>query len=439
MSLVSRKSSLKLIVFISYCLFSFLLKGLLTGEVFFNLVDCFITVFLFLLITIFFKITYRFTTTLIVILFVVFNYQNLNSVLLLLINVPKIGMILLTLTFVLLGYLYEYKFIFILIGLSFGSFVSRYLKLVKIPDSNSFNLVELPDKRNLPDIYMFLLDGYTSDYYLNKDFRFKNDLTPFLIKNKFSVLGNSITEYNITYPSLFSAFNFYPISRVDNSIFYIDMNVSNTVDRYLADRNLLQLLSVNGYNLELDSYLFKKHEVNDIKLDYNFLIGFVNGMSFSKYFLFKDVNSKSSKWEYLNFQNKKSSNIFYFKHYTNTHSPFNFKNYVGRKDLNVHGNKYLSSILFQNQITIREINSIHERYLNNKKPYMIVIFGDHGSHLMDISETHGAIFAYFSRGGKYFTPSSALDFSEKFVKAYFYPHMELTKRKPYVNSSYLYR
>ena len=326
-----------------------------------------------------------------------------------------------------------------MVGLSIGGFVSRYTNLVTKPESNNFDLVKLSETNNLPDVYMYLLDGYTSDYYLNKDFKFKNNLTPFLIQNKFSTINNSASEYNITYPSVFSVFNFRPISSVDNSIFYIDMNVSNSVDRYLADRNLLNLLLINGYNLELDSYLFKNQKSNDIIFDYNFLIGFINGMSFSKYFLFKELNSHASKWEFLSIQNKKSLNKFYFKHFLNTHSPFYYKNYISRNDLNVDKNKYISSVLFQNQIIIREINSIKEQYLNNKRPYIIVIFGDHGSHLVDIRETHGAIFAYFSRGGKYFTPSSALDFSEKFVKAYFYPQMELTKRKPYINSSYLYR
>jgi hypothetical protein len=69
---------------------------------------------------------------------------------------------------------------------------------------------------NDPDIYYFILDGYSSSAALKEQFGWENkEMDSFLRENKFYVAGMSRSNYNLTPFSLSSTFNLDYLNRVD--------------------------------------------------------------------------------------------------------------------------------------------------------------------------------------------------------------------------------
>ena len=425
------------LIFILFLFASFILKASTTNEYLYNLTDFFIVTIFFIIINFFLKINNKIVTFLLLISFLLFNFQGLNTFILLLTNKLKWFYFICIFFFIFLSYkkCNNIVLLFLLFSYSFVFFIFRYPNIVKEPcctESISYN--RNLKQSELPDIYVYLLDGYTSDKNLRYYFNYQNQLSQFLRNLNFNVTDSSTSVYNKTFPTFFSFFNLSLITNKNNSYFYLNQNNNQTTQDYLCDINLLKILKNSNYKLILDTYLFNNPNKFKFSFDKSFVMNFINGMSFSKYFIF----DSTSFYNYENTNDKINPNLFYFKHFTFTHSPFVYTNYINYSNNHID-NMYISSIEYQNNVIKSAITKVLKQYERNKKPLQILIFGDHGSHIKNIEESKGNYLAYFSKNSINLNPKSSFDFSRNLVNKYFDSSINLSIKYQTLTSQYINR
>ncbi|MFC1743583.1 sulfatase-like hydrolase/transferase [Candidatus Riflebacteria bacterium] len=274
--------------------------------------------------------------------------------------------------------------------------------------------------RDLPDIYLFLLDGYARDDILKKYYQYDNsNFSQFLKKKGFRILKNSHSNYGFTLPALSSLFNFSlhqfgpehkGLTLKDNKIF----------TRLIWNNRLLPLLKSLGYT----SVSFDSGGGRDIHLRSVDVFFATPGWNLSDFqvllirttiipYLVDALHKCSKKffiWDLYNINRKRffytlkkveeiSKNPglkFVFAHFLQPHEPFLFnadgsaKNPPPGVDGTVwfipfkgrNKEDYIKGYTGQLSFLNNKIKSLVDRiFSNSKKEPIIIIFSDHGPAL----------------------------------------------------------
>ena len=254
---------------------------------------------------------------------------------------------------------------------------------------------------SIPDIYYIILDAYTGQYSLEKNFNFdNNDFYEFLTENNFYVVKHANSNYEETYKSLSSSLNMNYVNEIDNYNLQkrIDLGyemiennqlMSNAKDKGYKiinffsgwgptrDIPLADLNVCNEYRGTLDSELFSM-VLNKSILDPFFVKLFENDRK-------ELVNCHFEKIKSIHKISEKP--IFVFAHITIPHGPYIYGpngEHISPESIQLGDKieskeKYIGQLKHTNTLTKDALNTIlnAEKYVEN--PPIIVIQGDHGS------------------------------------------------------------
>lgn len=297
--------------------------------------------------------------------------------------------------------------LFVIFMLSFQLYnFSTLFFLGKTINNNSYKLEEMIIK---PDIYHFVLDGYSSQSALYQFYKFDN--IEFINKLRdmgFKIYSNATSPYNQTLPTMSSIFNMEYIKKIASSppasIQMRNWGASSykgTLPTYLNDNGYNFAFSSNGYGFLSFPENYDINAVNNnimLSVFFNEIIN--NTWWGSKLFKYKSNYGIYEKTiNALNFRSYERipKPFFYYAHILSPHPPFNinrngeitneYKNFSTSIDDASHATKmdpllieeykkgYIEKLIFTNSTIIKQIEYILKN-VGGKKT--IIIHGDHG-------------------------------------------------------------
>ena len=299
-----------------------------------------------------------------------------------------------------------------------------------------------------PDIFYVILDGYSSENSLNKYWHFNNsEFMTFLKQKGFYVAGESKTNYNVTIASLASSLNCSYINIKNGHL----INKVESQDLYeMIDNNkIYNYLMSNGYEImPYTIFDIDNHRAKTIK-DWNpaqrvtlwdYVVGVWNrntsqrmiGESFFQYN--KNCFNYLDSCAEISISTNKPH--FYFIHSLATHTPYVIDSLgVFTFEKSYNRDKYLESLKYSNKRITTFINNVLNK--SQQKP-IIIIQGDHGSHLNDIDESLTILNAYYFPDTKYdllYKNISPVNSFRVLLNKYFNAKLSLLPDKQY-NVSY---
>ena len=265
-----------------------------------------------------------------------------------------------------------------------------------------------------PDIYYIILDSYTSNASLKRYWDFDNlEFTNFLKERGFYFSEGSKSNYNYTPSSLSSSLNSSYLN-VKNKAIY-SLTDRNRLDSLIRTNQVFQLLKKNGYKKRIYSIFNIDQSIPEIFGINNKTTTVINTTIISTIMRgIKKRNETKDQQLYLKgcFEYNKNSfdfldsigNLarnsnphFTLVHSLTTHAPFVVDedgSFSQEQSLNPNINKmkYINGVKYTNKRLRSFIISILSK--SGPKP-IIILQGDHGSHLIDIKETSTILNAYY--------------------------------------------
>jgi hypothetical protein len=104
------------------------------------------------------------------------------------------------------------------------------------------------DTCSAPDIYLLLMDEYTSSLALKECCNYNNDLDSFLRKESFSIQTRSRSNYNLTVFSMASMLNMSFIGGTLNTS-KVDVDDYSRAERLIRNNEVIKLLSAYNYDI----------------------------------------------------------------------------------------------------------------------------------------------------------------------------------------------
>ena len=260
-----------------------------------------------------------------------------------------------------------------------------------------------------PDIYYLIFDAYTSSKVLRSEFGYENRLDSFLSTNKFFIVKNSRSNYNLTPFSIGSTLNFdYLYSLNTKKDFFLNEYLPGISIAY--DNELAKILKKEGYQIFNHSIFNFSEAASTIPPFDEWEINLV----YRRHNIFKKVDADIG-WilrTKLNLPRNKSDNDFRYemdrdKHVLNTlnaltktigskskspkfiyghlllpHPPFTFDSAGNRLPLSKKlmspdesKRAYVTQVMYVNKIIDSLVKLI---FSNAQKPFVIILQGDHG-------------------------------------------------------------
>jgi hypothetical protein len=278
---------------------------------------------------------------------------------------------------------------------------------------DNFSVVKSKNELNTslnPDIYYIILDAYTSNNSLHSNFGLNNSsFTKSLEVLGFFIATEAKSNYNYTSTSTAATLNMSYLNLTDNAILTSKNLV--TLDTLVTHNRVQFFLKKAGYNLfsySIFDFGLIKGRSFGVSNARNFNSSFFSLISkgFNKYFSYSDnfkyyfdcYNYNVGAFTYLDsVRSIRDAPKFTIIHSLAAHSPFvvdSLGNFEPEQNINPQRirTKYVNSIKYLNSKLIAQIRNILNQ--PGKKP-IIIIQGDHGSHLVNISETSSIFSAYY--------------------------------------------
>ncbi len=278
-----------------------------------------------------------------------------------------------------------------------------------------------------PDIYYFILDGYTGNMALKKYWNFDNsDFTGSLRALNFKVADSARGNIAATIGALSFVFN---LSVFNNPQLY-EYNMDLVTIKYIRNNTLFEVLRKNGYSIEGNSLFFDKKP-------YFFSQGEMhpNATWFSNFItrhllfrvIFKGVNIllkdtyTDNSWFYgydkrtdvlIKKQIREAgarSPGFYFNHLMITHPPYFYTHDgkpLGTDEQTKSTHHYLDQVKYTNSLCLGYFTALVNKYRELDKPLVIIAQSDHGSKELKLVEEDSQIqlMIYDSRNRVEITP-----------------------------------
>ena len=278
---------------------------------------------------------------------------------------------------------------------------------LNITDNKTANALEYYDKKNLPDIYYIILDGYARADILQKIYNYDNsDFINYLADKDFYVAHQSKANYPQTYQSIASSLNLKYINYL-NEIMGTESDDRQPFRKMLKNNKVYNFLKNNNYlvvafpstwsgtsgNLNADIFMRGKiglNEFDDILINttpLNMLLG-------------KNIKLNSHRdkiiyaLEHISDIAEINSPTFIYAHILAPHPPFvfdengnpitpngvirgldgshYFKEYPDKEEYKI---KYKNQIIFINEKVKEMINGILKK---SDSPPIIILQSDHG-------------------------------------------------------------
>lgn len=266
-----------------------------------------------------------------------------------------------------------------------------------------------------PDIFYFLMDGYTGNMALNKFWNFDN--SPF--KRELKQLGFQVADSargNI--PATIAAMSLvFNLSDYHNPDIY-NRNMGLLVKKNIRDNKLFKILKANGYQIEVNSlffddkpYFFAQGDVdphvnvltNTITRNLIFRVGaklynkIINrDYTDLQWMLEYDQRLDSAVYHQAFKNNTKPS--FFYNHLMITHPIYRYQangQKLDAADALLGKGDYINQIIYNNQRCLQYFNLIIEQYHKASKPLLIIAHADHGSRESQNSEEDSQIQLFY--------------------------------------------
>ncbi len=281
-----------------------------------------------------------------------------------------------------------------------------------------------------PNIYYIVLDGYSSNSILQKEFNFNNNnIDEYLKTNNFKVLSEAKSNYNITPYSIGSTFNMNYNSNINGDVFLLQDFTKGV--RQLYDIALFPSYSKFGYTINNYSFfefknikklapifdvfsmenLFLKHNLfyqMYFDLDFHFVDNLLK-IKEKRNEIIKDKDKLNPTLFNLFKQNLEKNNsqpTFNYLHYYTPHLPYtrdSLGNSIVYNDTVPEAIQYINQVKYTNQLIKSTINFINKNDGNEK---IIILQADHGFRF-DKQDKYKDEFPNFS--AIYFTRQNLLD------------------------------
>jgi hypothetical protein len=304
-----------------------------------------------------------------------------------------------------------------------------YRQMIQPPDSEAFEHPRLDDSTQRPDIYYIILDAYSSNRHLLRDFGYDNsDFTDALEERGFFVAYDSKTSYGLTVVSLASSLN---MRYIDESDAEAGARTRSGVHYYrtlVADNAVALELQTRGYTyIDMLSGFAVPSTIADVNIDFyasgpeyyygvegqqqarsakrGFVPLILNATIFPNFSDSQDVMQPlliNTSYNFLAPQRalmtwdeaekipEMSEATFTFIHIIKPHGPTSFDrngNIIDPEhppDTALH--PFFEQLQFINARTLEMIDTILEK---SSTPPIIIIQGDHGSRLGSVQSLDG--------------------------------------------------
>jgi hypothetical protein len=282
-----------------------------------------------------------------------------------------------------------------------------------------------------PNIYYIIFDEYSSSEILQAEFNYRNNIDSFLSQRNFRVIPFSKSNYNLTPFSIASCFNLNYLPGLDvHKDFYMKDYLPGLPTVYKSE--LIPILEKEGYQIinhsifNIENHppltspfdlwklntLYGRHNIFK-KIDYD--IGWLirSRLSLSStsaaYRNSRDKNFKKTFESLIRTIHQQSPDPkFIYAHFMLPHGPYTFdssgqQTAVSVKPLPESENKkaYVSQVIYTNKIMK---NIIEEIFSNEKRPFLIIVQGDHGYKFYDPAKNKlefGNLNAFYFHTGDY--------------------------------------
>ena len=280
-----------------------------------------------------------------------------------------------------------------------------YYTSTDIVSSSVFELVEVPifqsDVMGKPDVYLILLDAYSGDTTLKKDYNFDNSGFKNKLKERgFFIPKTSFSNYPNTEISLPSIMQMVYLD------FLADEMGKDSKDKLVLielrrENNVMNIFQANGYHITTfyggmdtrgfyqnayetlcGSYFNLNEDLQRSFVQTYFPTVFLRSMFYDN-FRYHDLECAFS--EFFEFEKKNEKPQFVFVHLLMPHPPFVYdadgnrvtaKYSIDRFDENLK-DAYLQQTIFANKKTIEMVDSIQKR----DSGAVIMVMSDHGGRL----------------------------------------------------------
>ncbi|MCH8330021.1 MAG: sulfatase-like hydrolase/transferase [Bacteroidetes bacterium] len=279
-----------------------------------------------------------------------------------------------------------------------GSKGPQWKGLIELSDKAANSSVKSKASKELPDIYLLLVDGYTSNESLSKFWSFDNsDFVKELSQRGFYVTENGNSNYNETLFTMASMLNMDYLPSLEG---VNDPITRNTISRVWIKRSeVVRQLYLNGY--ELINYSLFDIEDQPFYIDYNYLE--VHGLDFYSHLIKKTVSGRmysDTYWQTLSLTRGRDvlelasahstdpgkQPRFIYAHLTIPHLPYFFDS-DGKLYEDGNGKypddqekSYLEQLVYTNQQVLLNVDKILE---NAKSSSVIIVTGDHGYRYLE--------------------------------------------------------
>lgn len=311
-------------------------------------------------------------------------------------------------------YNYEKLFsIFLIFLLGFMAIEKINFKPNEVILKDNFSVINSKNELNTslkPDIYYIILDAYTSNESLHSNFGHNNSsFTKSLEDLGFFIATEAKSNYNYTSSSTAATLNMSYLNLSDNAVL-TSKNLA-ILDSLVTHNRVQSLLKQAGYNMfsySIFDFGLMKGRSFGVSTARKYDLSFFSLISkgFNKYFsnpdndkyYFNCYKYNIGAFTYLDsIRRIRDTPKFTIIHSLAAHSPFvldSLGNFEPEQNINPKRirAKYVKSVKYLNNNLVAQIRNI----LNQPggKP-IIIIQGDHGSHLVNISETSSIFSAYY--------------------------------------------
>lgn len=294
---------------------------------------------------------------------------------------------------------------FNLVDISFAFCKSQTKKQVVM---KQFNIEE---NKNLPNIYIVILDAYPNNSVLKRDFAFSNEsFIKELQTRGFYVYDKMYSNYVMTSLSIPSILNLdyqekFKFDTLSEAIYYshffglaksIGYKITYINDNYWEN-----------FKLRENTYIDKLYSVNYLGFDSAFADEILGDTLYNIKFKFTDrihFDNDKHSWRYLvnSLEKSPNSNQFVFAHICAPHAPY-WRDIDGNlltqnKDYSDNNltitNK--EAVVKYIQYTNKNVNEIIDKILEHDKSAYILITGDHGIRLNHDGATNNLEKKYYN-------------------------------------------
>jgi len=280
-----------------------------------------------------------------------------------------------------------------------------YYSSEDIVNSSLFPLVEVPifqsNVTEKPDVYLILLDAYSGDTTLKKDYGFDNSEFKNKLKERgFFVPKNSFSNYPNTELSMPSIMNMMYLDNFTD-VMGIDSKDKLALIELRQENNVMNIFQANEYHITTyygGIYVEGKYQDNydticgayfDLNADLqrSFVQTYFPTSSLRTMFFddFRHNDLECAVSEFINFEKKNERPQFVYAHLYLPHPPFTYDaegnhiqdTFAENRFDSILKDAYLQQTIFTNKKAIELVDSIQKRDSNA----VIIVMSDHGGRL----------------------------------------------------------